>query len=416
MAKTHSALEELFPLTGKPGLMLAQYVRHGSTGMDITNAGRHAGLSYATANRATAVLVESGLVVDNGFGGYQFNLAAPHARIALDAVRVATGYEYRDEPRRWWETPGWDGGVGSLEVRDTVLQRRMPEPLLKRGRAVAGASVVVPGPSALEARTFSLHIQDVIGSSLMLLVDTLQEPYALWHVQRDRGLIHQTMHLGAGVHAAISALTTHDDERDAGAEVHAVRWVHAAYALVAEAAYTQELIAELAHLAELSALSDDTARRVRDATGDLERVKRDDFLTGASRERIVTGYSDTLACEEARRALVDQVLRKAHGQGQHGYSGARLLFGTLEQYHRIISPLAREAIDHPSVRVWINAYRDAVARGEQEPVEFGDFPIPTGDRLPRHTRITLDDIDAALAGSPTPQLARFVESKQASRE
>lgn len=417
MAKTHSDLEQLFPLTGKPGLMLAQYVRHGGTGIDITTAGHHAGLSYATANRATAVLVDSGLVIANANGGYQFNLNAPHARIALDAVRVATSYEYRDEPRSWMETPGWEGSVGSLEVRDTVLQRHMPEPLIKRGNAVAGAAVVVRGPTALEARAFSLRIQRTVGSSLMLLVDTLQEPYALWHIEGDRDLIHQTLHIGAGVHAAINALTTHDNERDASARIEGVRWVHAAFALYAETTYIRELMGHLAHLADLLQLRDKIATQVSRAARDLERVQGDGEITGESRERIVNNYRDRLARAEARRDLVDQVIHNAHGRGERGFSAARLLFGTLEQYHRVIAPLAHDAFEAPTVGVWINKYRDAVRRGEQEPVEFwGDYPIPSDEPLPRHIRLKLDDVDAALDGHPHPSITPYLDSASRSSD
>ncbi len=408
MSKTYSALERLFPLTGKPGLMLAQYVRFGAHGIDIAGAGRIAGLSYATANRATAVLVESGLVVACDGGGYRFNIDAPHGGIVLDAVQAATGYEYRQEPRSWMDTPGWDGGVASLEVRDTVLARRMPEPLLKRGNAASGCSVVTPGPTALEARTFSLEIQHTVGASLMLLVDTLQEPYALWHEERDRDLIHQTMHLGAGVHAAISSLTTHADESDADAENHAVRWVHAAYALAAEAAYIQELLTELAHGADLIALRTKIDAQIHEARRDLKRVEADEALAARGRDAFLASYRDRLTRAEARREVVAEVIRNAHGRRALGFSGARLLYGTLEQYHHVIAPLAHEAFDHPSVQPWIAAYRDAAARGEQEPVDFDNFPIPSPERLPRHIRLKIEDIDAALEGRPGPLLAPFL--------
>ena len=409
MAKTHSDLERLFPLTGKPGVMLAEYVRFGDAGIDITTAGRRAGLTYATANRATAVLVDSGLVVPGPSGGYRFNLQAPHAHVALDAVRVATGYEYRYEARSWWtRTYDSDGDAPSLDIDDTVMQQRIPEPLIRRGNAVAGAAVGVAGPTALEARTFSLRISRDVGSSLMLLVDTLQEPYGLWHIERDRSLIHKTMHLGAGVRAAVAALRTQNDERGAGIEIPAVRWVHAAYALAAEVAYAEELIVEFAHLADLLKLQGKLERQIVDARSSLERVERDGGLRGASRESILIDYRARFARAQARFNLVDQVLRSAHGRGELGFSGARLLFGTLEQYHRIVAPLARAAFEHPCVAAWTDGYRTMVSGGDYEPVDLGAFAVPSADGLARHARLTVDDVDAALAGAPGPALEPFL--------
>lgn len=308
------------------------------------------------------------------------------------------------------DTPGWDGGVALLEVRDTVLARRMPEPLLKRGNAVSGCSVVTQGPTAREARTFSLEIQHTVGASLLLLVDTPQEPYALWHEERDRHLIHQTMHLGAGVHAAISALTTHEDESDEDAEIHAVRWVHAAYALAAEAAYIEELLAELAHGADLLALLTKIDAQIHEARGDLKRVKADEALAARGRDAFLASCRDRLTRAEARREVVAEVIHNAHGRRGLGFSSARMPYGILEKYHHVIAPLAHEAFDHPSFRRWIAAYRDAAAHGEQEPVDFDDFPIPSPERLPRHIRLKIEDIDAALEGHPGPLLASFLTS------
>ncbi|MDZ5146334.1 hypothetical protein [Microbacterium testaceum] len=408
MAKTHSDLERLFPFTGKPGILLAEYVRAGPQGIDITGAGRRAGLSYATANRATAVLVDSGLVAATDWGAYVFNLEAPHSQLALDAVWTATGHKYRHEPSTWADTPAWDGGVANLDVRDTVLLRRMPAPLLRRGQTVAGAAVDVPGPSALEARSFALTIQRVVGSSLLLLVDTLQEPYALWHVERDRNLIHKTLHLGTGVYAATSALTTHDDENTADATVNAIRWVHAAYALAGETRYVEELITELAHVADLMNLAEEIARQVEDARAYLERATNDDALIDAPSDRILAEYRGRLERAEARQDLVEHVLRAAHGRGDLGYSSARLLFGTLDHYHRIIARLAHHALQHPCVHQWIEAYQNAAAQGTQEPVDFDDYPAPADEQLPRHTRLTVDDVDAALDGSPGPLFTPFM--------
>ncbi|WP_065961529.1 hypothetical protein [Curtobacterium sp. UCD-KPL2560] len=298
----------------------------------------------------------------------------------------------------------------NLDVRDTVLMRRMPSSLQRRGQTVAGTAVDVPGPTALEARSFALDIERVIGSSLLLLADTLQEPYALWHVERDRDLIHKTLHLGAGVYAATSALTTRDDERSGGTTIEAVRWVHAAYALAAETHYVEELIAELAHLVDLAKLEKKVTRQLEDARRYLERVTQDEDVTGSSRDRILDDYRSRLARAEARRDLIDHVLRAAHSRDDLAVSAARLLFGTLEQYHRVIAPLARDAFQHTCVRHWIDAYRDAVRRGEQESVEFADYPVPTGDRLPRHVRLTIDDIDAALDGNPGPLIAPHLEA------
>ncbi len=54
---------------------------------------------------------------------------------------------------------------------------------------------------------------------------------------------------------------------------------------------------------------------------------------------------------------------------------------------------------------WTDAYRDAARRGEQEPVEFADYPVPTGVRLPRQsgsrsTTSTLLSTDSRAHSSP----------------
>jgi len=408
MTKANSDLERLFPFTGKPGVLLAEYVRAGSQGIDITGAGRRAGLSYVTANRATAVLVDSGLVVATDWGGYVFNLDVPHSRVALDAVRTATGYEYRREPWTWADTSGWDGGDANLDVRDTAILRRMPAPLVKHGQTVAGAGLEVPGPSALEARSFALRIQRVLGSSLLLLIDTLQEPCALWHVERDRDLIHKKLHLGAGVYAATSALTTHDKESSADATVDAVRWVHAAYALAAEAQYVEELMTELAHLADLKKLGEEFARQVEDGRRFLERATSGNGWTSANRDWMLDDYRGLLERAEARRHFVEHVLRAAHGSGNLGYSSARLLFGTLDRYRHILARLTHNAFQHPCVRRWIDAYRNAATEGTQVHIDFDDYPVPAEEQLPRHTRLTVYDVDAALDGRPGPLFAPYL--------
>ncbi len=207
MAKTHSDLETLFPFTGKPGVLLAEYVRAGAQGIDITGAGRRAGLSYATANRATAVLVDAGS--SSPPTGVPTSSTSTHRTAASPSTPSgpppATSTATSREPG-----PIRPGGTAVPEPRGPRHRTHAPHARAatatradRRRRRYRRTRPVSAG-----ARSFVLGIERVVGSSLLLIVDTLQEPYALWHVERDRDLIHKTLHLGAGVHARTSALTS----------------------------------------------------------------------------------------------------------------------------------------------------------------------------------------------------------------
>lgn len=93
---------------------------------------------------------------------------------------------------------------------------------------------VYDGPDVVRVRALVTRLRRA--SALIPIEPTLQETYARWHDERDRDLLHLTLHLGQGVGQAARALEAQSTpcEGSRGC-VGRVGWAHAVYAVNAEA-------------------------------------------------------------------------------------------------------------------------------------------------------------------------------------
>ncbi len=163
MAKTHSDLETLFPFTGKPA----------SSSPSTCAPARRASTSPAPGVERTLLRNREScdrrprrcrLVVATDWGAYVFNLDAPHSRIALDAVRAATGYEYRTSREPGPIRPGGTAVPRTSRSATPYSCAACPRRYSDAGRP-SPAPLSTYRPVSAGARSFVLGIERVVGSA-----------------------------------------------------------------------------------------------------------------------------------------------------------------------------------------------------------------------------------------------------------
>lgn len=366
MTKTTRTLERRFPLTGRPGLMLEILIRHGAVGVTISEAARAADLSVATARRALITLDEAGLTkTDPQSGRLLFDANAPHAAIIRDAVQLASGDVY---PRKGHSVIAAHEAAAHyaaprLEIHDTQVRKLVPDPvqrLWERGDP-DHEFTRTEGPTGFEARAFALRIRRSMGPAAQMLKNPHHAAYSEWKVEEDRDTIHQLLHIGEGVRAALDALE-HATIDDGVLEtpIHGVYWAHVTYALAAETRLVADRADKFSNLATSFESEQKLTRDITRRESELARQLDKDIpepMVQALREKL----------QEQRDALEANTQRRIqrHKRTHAGYSAARMLYGLLEQYYALLAPLAIAAAEHPAFQTWQDTWNGFVDAGER---------------------------------------------------
>lgn len=163
------------------------------------------------------------------------------------------------------------------------------------------------GLTAVEARAQAMRLARLI-APYNQLHDLLQSAYYTWHNERDRDLVHRTIHTGHGLRRAHALLTTAADfAQYSGSEplrVGRATWTAAVFCLAAEQ------YAVRAYLVDWCADGVDLVRKLqRERTlleDDVEDLKQTDALLAAEQGRVSHRRGEReSSIAERREAIVD---------------------------------------------------------------------------------------------------------------
>lgn len=359
MRQQRSGPYRLFDLTEAELRVLVPIVGSGEQGFPRAMIQEEAKASRATTARVIDSIVSRGLVDLERLeeGTLALNEAHPIVPSLLNELYLAFGVVWgsrdhsghRPAPR-----------ASRFEIRDAMLPRHMPAELLGGyGRPEPTTDDGSVGPSLLEMRATVRRLEQ-LAQSMPPLEYLASTAYETWKNERDRDFIHQTLHMGTGIHQAIAVLRSSSGpsvqrgEHPADVPGSALAWIHSTYALRAEAAMLGSFVRWLRAMEERAVLREQLVTRI---------LREADPL-------VVEPNSP----EEDRRRLeqLENEMTGDHGLGglsgvqDVGRGGERLLAVlAAEMYERVLQELAPMMSAH-CVADW-QAARAALAL---------EFPVP----------------------------------------
>lgn len=223
------------------------------------------------------------------------------------------------------------------------------------------------GLTAVEARAQAMRLARLI-APYNQLHDLLQSAYYTWHNERDRDLVHRTIHVGHGLRRARSLLTTAADSAQYGGgeplRVGRATWTAAVFCLAAEQ------YAVCAYLADWCAHAVNLARKLKREQvlleEDVEELKRTDELA-AEQGRVSSRRGELEGgIAERREAIIDleHELRGYYRVGglssmsDVGTAGERLI---AKRFEGVVASVTEE-IGRMSAHITYEPWRAALER------------------------------------------------------
>ncbi len=347
-------------------LLATAYEQEG-TNMSLAELARWAGVPKASGARWAERMLEDGFLLEEARTGRErlvrLNPDHPLYEVVADLVWVQQGVSGARDPYRL--RPGVHPAP-ALSIHDHRVQQLVPVELQTRGlTADLVRRDAFDGPDLARARTHVLRLERMLGR--VWFEPTLQSTYGRWHDERDRDLIHLTLHLGQGTSQAARALRAMCTAREAAHDrVGRTTWAHATFAVNADAVLcrtTAERLFEAVDVGRrLSAAAqelDAVQRRVSrpsvlDETGLPGLAERDHAVLTAAQEEL---ESATAAVQPGRHYL--------HGgtppMTSIGQAGERLLAVQVQALSVELCGVVRDMSAEPSFQAWLEAHPEAAS-------------------------------------------------------
>lgn len=222
--------QDALPLAGSSAALVTAAIAS-SYPMQLPRLAKEAGISRFAAARAAEPARELGVLVEDD-GLWEFNDDHELSQLLCQLAWRFSGVVR--PPRRsapsYWSDDRWNQAYRYRELIPASLQDPEDD----------DPSRNVPGPDLREARAFVDWGRDILGE-LHRFEAVGQEVYSLWHTERLRDLIHQTLHFGQPMSQAIQLMTRAAGASAQGAAaphevtVTARQWARATYLVAADA-------------------------------------------------------------------------------------------------------------------------------------------------------------------------------------
>lgn len=333
--------------------------------LSIAEAARRGEVSKATATRAVGHLVESGLVARDPTRReirLSINVDSPLYSQVVNLLWIEHGTQAPDQA-------SGDGPRARpvFEITDWDVQRLVPPQLQQPGESTSEGQEY-DGPALVRARSRVLDLERLAGEHASF-DSLLDQAWHSWHDERDRDLYHLIGHLGEGSAQAARALRASAVTRAARERGHVggLAWVHATYAVAAEATLCAQVED---HLRQTLTRAREFHRAETAATDAAERLDR--ARTQGRLGELPEGFEQEVARLVGRRARALPVLGQDYGYGGRsrpesvGTAGERLLLAHVQHLGEQAAVLADDM-----------AAEDAVARWQQDhPDIAAQWPLP----------------------------------------
>lgn len=364
--------------------LLAAMFRFEDDGRSVTELAQASGVPKATASRTAVRLAEAGLIEDRGSGRERqlvLNRSSPHLAQISELLWLTHGVKLPPEASARRRTSPFERARWTPFAVDGDIARLMPQMLRSEPYS---ATRELPeesydGPDVSTARACVLRLQR-LRSRIVRFEPWLQTAYYKWSVERDRDLIHLTLHQDAAAAQAQNSLMFSAGDGAREGHVGRLAWAHAIYCLDAEAAWLFGLGRTLEQVSTTSATMQKLRREIELIHERLEAVatREDGSENGSRDDRARRGVQRDLAAlqEElmARRAELVAVQEALDGFYRHGgtpgvqevgTAGERLLSVQASAAARTYAEQVRSMATHASFQTW----------REQHPQVAQQFPL-----------------------------------------
>lgn len=337
------------------GALLSVLIAHRGEEFSVADAGRAGGVSKATAARTVDRLVECELVTERRLPRERMisiNTDSPVYPAVAELLWVARGVHRSAWPVHAESYVREDSPyyIGDLRVQQLVpaeLQTRNPLEMMNL------PGEVYDGPELIAARAL---VSRLVAGGGVRYWNGLQQTYARWGDERDRDLIHLTLHLGWGAQQAINVLRADTNARAAATRAASGRktWAHAVYAVDAEAHMCLRLSEFLAEAVNRARRLKKAQREVAESVTWLQRIQEGQ----EPRKPLATMVTNKVTEHEAE---LEEAKLAMDGYYRHGgtprmdsvdCAGERLMVVQLRAAAAKMSTLAHEMAAHPSFLQW----------------------------------------------------------------
>ncbi len=226
---------------GASRLLAALINSHPDRELSLADLARATGTSGATTMREVDRLLAAGLLLEQRTGRERqltINASSPFFGPLADLLFIAHGAEPRE-----WGLPAEHMILARRPLFDipAEVSRHVPPDLLPRHwdqRTLPRE--ILDGPTLPAARSVVLQLRSLSARSSSA-ENRLQATYARWHDERDRDLIHLTLHAGIAARYAEALLAEQTRYRaennvpDQEPRVGRLTWARAVYSVQAEA-------------------------------------------------------------------------------------------------------------------------------------------------------------------------------------